>query len=257
MSKPIKLTPELLAEIQREFVEAVSKVSMFDGVVRYEKAYEWDKETGGRATVVFSHTAYLKMIRLIQDFSTEVGWHGVVERDPESQEVFHIKDILVYPQIVTEATVDTDQEAYQQWLMDLDDDTFSKLRFHGHSHVDFSPTPSKTDLDHQQKILRQLDDDMFYIFQVQNKKGKYTIKVWDLLNNTLYDTKDVDVVVGDENLEGFMAEAKTLVKRAPLISAYGKKGKGKKKEEEPIQLEPDDDLDNYYHPIYPGVWEEE
>lgn len=42
MSKPIKLTDELLQKIQEEFVEKVKSMKMFDGKLKYEREFKWD-----------------------------------------------------------------------------------------------------------------------------------------------------------------------------------------------------------------------
>lgn len=212
MSKPIKLTDELIAAIQQEFIENVKKMKMFDGKLNYTKNFKWDGED--KASVVFSAVAFAKMTMLVQNFESEVAWHGVAYRDKKEQNKFHITDILVYPQVVTGSTVNTDQEAYQQWLYTHDDEVFNNIRMQGHSHVNFSTNPSGVDTTHQEKILSQIDDDMFYIFMIWNKKFERNIKIFDMANNTLYETSDVDVFIGDEgcDLNAFIKGAKDLVK---------------------------------------------
>lgn len=218
MSKPIKLTDELISTIQQEFIENVKKMKMFDGKLNYTKNFKWDGED--RASVVFSAVAFAKMTMLVQNFTSEVAWHGVVYRDEKERNKFYITDILVYPQLVTGSTVNTDQEAYQTWLYTHDDEVFNNLRMQGHSHVDFSTTPSGVDTTHQEKILSQIDDDMFYIFMIWNKKFERTIKIFDMENNTLYETADVDIYIGDEgcDLNAFIKDAKEIVKTKPTYS---------------------------------------
>lgn len=79
MSKPIKLTDELLQKIQEEFVEKVKSMKMFDGKLKYEREFKWDDSDNDRATVYLSSVAFAKMNALIQQFDSEVAWHGVVE----------------------------------------------------------------------------------------------------------------------------------------------------------------------------------
>lgn len=79
MSKPIKLTDELIDSIQREFVENIKKVKMFDGKLNYNKSFKWEGDD--KAVVVMSSVAFAKMTMLIQTFSSEVAWHGVAFRD--------------------------------------------------------------------------------------------------------------------------------------------------------------------------------
>ncbi len=207
MSKPIKITDTILETIMQEFRENVLSAKMTDGKIKYERAFRWEKEE--KATLTFSALAFLKMWQVVQGFNSEVAWHGTAYRDADDPSKFRIEDIFVYPQEVTGSTVNTDQGTYQTWLYALDDEQFNNLRMQGHSHVDFSTTPSGVDLTHQNKILDQLDDDMFYIFLIWNKKNERTIKIYDLANNTFYDTTDVTVVI--EGLGDFLADAKKMV----------------------------------------------
>ncbi|MDE6150096.1 MAG: hypothetical protein K2F81_08405, partial [Ruminococcus sp.] len=91
------------------------------------------------------------------------------------------------------ATVNTDQEKYEMWLMGHDDDVFNNIRMQGHSHVNMGVTPSTVDTSLYERILDQLDDTMFYIFMIWNKKKDKTVKIYDLKKNVLFDTSDVTV----------------------------------------------------------------
>lgn len=218
MSKPIKLTDELIDSIQREFVENIKKVKMFDGKLNYNKSFKWDGDD--KAVVVMSSVAFAKMTMLIQTFSSEVAWHGVAFRDEKVPNRFYITDILVYPQLVTGATVDTDQMEYQNWLYSYEDDIFNNIRMQGHSHVNMRTDPSGVDTGHQEKILSQIDDDMFYIFMIWNKKFEKNIKVFDMKNNTLYETADVNLYIGEDgcDLDAFIKNANAMVKPKPTTT---------------------------------------
>lgn len=159
---------------------------------------------------------------LIQGFETEVAWHGVVFRDEKESNRFYITDIMVYPQIVTGGTANTEQIPYQNWLYAHEDDVFNNIRMQGHSHVNYSTNPSSVDIVHQEKILSQIDDDMFYIFMIWNKKFEKTIKIYDLANNTLYETGDVEIYIGDDgcDLNAFVKASKELVKIQPMTYGY-------------------------------------
>lgn len=212
MSKPIKLTDELLQKIQEEFIAKVKSTKMFDGKLEYSRTFKWEGDDD-RATVYLSSIAFAKMNSLIQQFNDEVAWHGVVHRDEQNPSIFHITDILVYPQVVTGATVNTDQEAYQTWLYSFDDDVFNNIRMQGHSHVNMGVSPSGVDTTHQEKILEQISDDDYYIFMIWNKRYEHFVRIFDLKNNTLYDTADVDVYIGDAgvDLQAFISSAKEIV----------------------------------------------
>jgi len=214
MSRPIKLTDELLQNIQEEFIAKVKSMKMFDGKLEYSRTFKWDDSENDRATIFLSSIAFAKMNALIQQFDSEVAWHGVVHRDEEDPSIFRITDILVYPQIVSGATVNTDQDAYQTWLYAFDDDVFDNIRLQGHSHVNMSTSPSGVDTTHQEKILSQIRDDDYYIFMIWNKRYEHFVRIFDLRNNTLYETADVDVLIGDEgmDLSKFVSGAKEIVK---------------------------------------------
>lgn len=214
MSRPIKLTDELLRNIQEEFIAKVKTMKMFDGKLEYSRTFKWDDSENDRATIFLSSIAFAKMNALIQQFDSEVAWHGVVHRDEENPSIFHITDILVYPQIVSGSTVNTDQDAYQTWLYAFDDDVFGNIRMQGHSHVNMGTSPSGVDTTHQEKILSQIRDDDYYIFMIWNKRHEHFVRIFDLKNNTLYETADVDVLIGDDgmNLSKFVADAKSIVK---------------------------------------------
>jgi len=212
MSKPITLTDELIAKMQEEFAEHLRKTKLSDGKLTYTKSFSYDDEDA-KAKLMFTALAYLKMLSLVQHVSDEVAWHGFVER--KADDLFLITDIVVYPQTVTGATVNTDQERYQRWIMEVDDEKFNNLRMQGHSHVNMACSPSPTDLNHQEQILQQLTGDSYYIFIIWNKRGDHNIKIYDFANNTLYEDKDIEVGVIDEgfDLDDFLAEADENVQK--------------------------------------------
>lgn len=211
MSKIIKITPELLMEARNEFEEALRAGKFADGKINFTKTIG---TVARKATVFFSEIAWLKMWTLITDFDKEVAWHGVATRgeDPTKDE-YYITDILVYPQEVTGATVNTDQVKYQTWLMGHDDEVFNNIRMQGHSHVNMGCTPSTVDTTHQEQILDQLEDDMFYIFMIWNKRKEKTVKIYDLAKNVLFETADVTVEIMNDGtgIESWMKQAKEMV----------------------------------------------
>lgn len=241
MSRLIKITPECLDEIRKDFETTLKGAKVADGKISYTKNFGYINR---KAVIYFTDLAWLKMQALIREFSTEVAWHGVAYRgEDESKDEYYITDILVYPQEVTGATVNTDQEKYEQWLMQHDDEVFFNIRMQGHSHVNMSTSPSGVDTTHQEKILAQLDDTMFYIFMIWNKRGEKTVKIYDLAKNILFDGQDVSVQVKDDGLglDAFLSGAKAMVQdRKPIIqttsngykggSATGVKGNDKKPE---------------------------
>lgn len=167
-------------------------------------------ENTKKARVLFKKKAWEKMRALVKDFSSEVAWHGTVERTGDFN--FEITDIVVYPQTVTGVTVNTDQEAYEMWLIKQPDEVFNKLRFQGHSHVNMGVTPSSTDEENMRKLVSQLGEDDFYIFIIINKSHNVNTRIYDMKNNLLFETLDIQVDYEPNELDDFIAEAKELVK---------------------------------------------
>lgn len=221
MSRIIKLNDTCKEEILKDFGDMLSKAKAEDGKISYTKILNY---VNRKAKLRFTELAWTKMQTLIRDFSTEVGWHGVAKRseDPDKDE-YIIEDILVYPQVVDGTNVNTNQQAYNQWLFsDELDPVFNHIRFHGHSHVNMSTTPSSVDTSHWGGILETLLDDMFYIFAIWNKRNEKTIKIYDLKKNILFETSDITVeIIADDTTEKFMEKAKSMVvERPPVATSY-------------------------------------
>ena len=182
-----------------------------------------------KATITLSAQAYMKIFALVHTYSTEVEWHGVVERT--AADAFHIKDVLIFPHKVTSATVISDQTEYEKWLDTLDDNTFNALRFHGHSHVNMGVTPSGVDMTYRYNILNNFGtpsetSDLFYIFLIFNKRGDISGEIYDLQNNALYSksttSDEIKIVIEDcDWLTDFLDEAKKVVTESYGYSSYG------------------------------------
>lgn len=220
MSKIIKMTPEHIEECKRDFEESLRNAKLSDGRISFSKSFS---SIDRKARVMFTEIAWLKMQTLIREFNNEVAWHGIAMRGDDDDYI--ISDILVYPQEVTGATVTTDQEKYQMWLMSHEDDVFNNIRMQGHSHVNMQVTPSGVDTSLYDRILDQLDDTMFYIFMIYNKRGDKTIKIYDMAKNVMFDTSDVTVAIMDDGTgtEKFLRDAKEMVKTksyTPTVYQY-------------------------------------
>lgn len=210
MSKPIKLTEELKVLTVAEFTKKLAEIKMPDGKIDYRKSLVY--ETEEKAKILFLPTAYAKMISLLIEFDSEVAWHGVGERIDET--TFAITDILVYPQTVSGASVDMDPSEYAKWLMENDgDERFDHIVMQGHSHVGMPTSPSSVDIKHQEDILEQLTDDMFYIFMIWNRRLEHTTKIYDLKNNIMYEDNEIEYGITDEScdVEAFLKEARKQV----------------------------------------------
>lgn len=215
MSKPIKMTEEFKQECRADFEKALALTKCADGKLNFTKIFT---DLNRKATIFFTPIAWAKMLKLLSEFEKEVAWYGVANRgeDPDKDE-YIISDILVYPQRVTGATVDMDPVECSKWVqqhLEKGDERFDNFRMQGHSHVRMQTSPSGTDIQHQEDILSMVRDDDFYIFMIWNKYLTSTCKIYDLKKNVFFDNGDItiDVMLDGENLSGFVAEAKSLVK---------------------------------------------
>lgn len=221
MSKYMRMTEEYRADIESkymiEFSEVLKKYLESKDIPSGRLSFVRDiPSVKQKAVVYFTAVAWAKMIAIINEFSKEVAWHGLVKKlEPEDDKpAYLIYDIVVYPQTVTGATVNTDQEEYEKWLNSFDDETFDDIKMQGHSHVDMPVNPSAVDLEHKENIIRQLTGDMFYIFMIWNKKFKHHITIYDLGENIMFEDGDVEVKLYDSEggLDSFISSAKELVK---------------------------------------------
>lgn len=219
MSKPIVLTEEILQEWMKEFETKARSTKMTGGKFTYTQEIEYEGED--KVKIIFTPSAYIKMLTLLREFSDEVAWHGIVDR--HGDDGFVISDILVYPQEVTGSTVNTDQEEYTKWMNAIPMDTFNRMHMQGHSHVNMQVNPSAVDLNHQESIVSQLHGDHFYIFMIWNKRLEHNIKVYDFRENTLYEDKDCVVTVAARGFDTikFVQDAKDQVKRKSYLQSQG------------------------------------
>ena len=165
-----------------------------------------------RAKLVFKPEAFAKMQLLIMKCSGEVGWHGLVERN---ESTFTVTDILVYPQQVTGATITTDQPEYEKWNMEVPLVQFTKMRFHGHSHVNMGTTPSGIDISSKKTVLSCLREGQYYIFMIWNKSLEYSVEIYDAKDDYLiYENCDVDVEIeGIGDMKKYLDDSIAKIKR--------------------------------------------
>lgn len=143
----------------------------------YEYPFYRIRKREPHVTLEITDEAFVKMISLVNNFDTEIAWHGCASRDLETM-TYTIDDIIVYPQTVTSATVETDQAQYEQWLFSLPDEVFNSIRMQGHSHVYMGAYPSGVDTGYYEKIIKQVKDD-FYIFLILNKHYDKYLMIYD------------------------------------------------------------------------------
>lgn len=213
MAKNIRLSPEELAELSRKRV--------INGEIKLRK----DER---RATVAFTPTAWAKMYALVDAFNKEVQWHGLVSRLDES--TFVIEDILIFPHVASSTTVVSDQEEYEEWMNNLSDEQFNACRFHGHSHVNMAVSPSMTDLTYRKNIFENFstnpmpDEDQFYIFLILNKRREFSGQVYDITENALYETDEIDleILLDNDWVSNFIIDAKEIVKEPAPVQTQNK-----------------------------------
>ncbi|MGN0578988.1 MAG: hypothetical protein ACI4J4_10240 [Ruminiclostridium sp.] len=173
-----------------------------------------------RAKLIFKPEAFAKMQLLIMKCSGEVGWHGLVERN---ENTFTVTDILVYPQQVTGFTITTDQPEYEKWNMEIPLEQFSKMRFHGHSHVNMETTPSGVDVKSKETVLSCIREGQFYIFMIWNKSLDYSVEIYDATGDYLvYEKCDVDIEIeGIGDMKKYLDDSIAKIKRIyPTYPTY-------------------------------------
>lgn len=229
MPVPIRATDNMIEETQKEllvkvakFLEELKTKNLTKGTISFSQAYEYGEADCIRPVVEFAPEAWMKMTALVSTVSSEIAWNGIVDRKDDSH--YYISDILVYPQKVTGATVDPDEGERSLWLSKIPREQRCKLGFQGHSHVNMAPSPSGTDMESRAEIVQHLDENDFYIFMIMNKSYEYTMALYDMKTNALYDTKDIEVVsyVGETNLlDWYKEEKKNKIKTTYTGSYYG------------------------------------
>ena len=214
--KPIYLSDALKKDLIETFASKLEKVKLADGKFSFTQAFEYPEDTDKKNTpkvfVDFTASAWSKMTMLVQGFDSEVAWNGLVKRVSDTH--FLVYDILTFKQKVTSVTVDTDEEEYLNFLMNLSDEQAQDLLFHGHSHVNMATSPSATDIDHRAETIANAPKDKFYIFMIWNKSFSVSSAVYDFANNILYEGKEVVWDVLDDNgnsIREFLADANKMV----------------------------------------------
>lgn len=228
MAKMIRLTPEELENVKKEFEKALVG-AIPDGKINFQKTFGAVQR---KAELRFTEVAWYKMQALVRECDKEVGWHGIARRLEEpGKDAYLIEDIFVYPQMVTGATIMTNQAGYEEWLKELPDEAFNNMRMQGHSHVNMGVSPSATDISLYDRTLQQAEDTAFQVFLIWNKRNEHYIKIYDMAKNVLFENGDITIsVIPEENgLERFVSDAKKMIveekpvsqNTAPAVYGYG------------------------------------
>lgn len=161
--------------------------------------------------IFYTPEAFSKSVQLIMSHTTEIAWHCLVRRKEKN---FEIYDVLCYPQTVGPAHVHVKMgrtfgdgkpkdptKYYTDWyndvVLEMPEEEEANLCGQCHSHVNMSTSPSSVDLAQQKEEL-QLKQDGYYLFQIWNKKLEINSFLYDLDAGILYESKDIDIIV-EEN----------------------------------------------------------
>lgn len=191
MSRKIKLTEADIDAMCIEFKNNLLGMRFDSEKITYTANTKLENKN--KVQVLFRPEAYCKMTTLIKSCDKEIAWHGIVDRLENG--AYLISDIMMYPQEITGATVTSNDEKYPMWLMQHPDEIFNKIRFQGHSHVNFGATPSGVDTTLYNNMLQTLSEDDFYIFFIMNKKAEYWIQIYNLAENTVYEKDDIELAI--------------------------------------------------------------
>lgn len=169
--------------------------------------------------VFITSEAYIKMRILVDKTSTELGWYGFVSKLPGLDNVYVIEDIIVYPQKVTGATCEQDEDRMFEFEMSLTTEQVRARRFQAHSHVNMGVTPSGVDEAFYQDLLSQVRD--YYIIMVTNKRGDNHIRFYDMENNIVYTELELKILLdnGTDVDKWYQEEVdNNLSKPTPIVS---------------------------------------
>ena len=205
--KRITLDNNTKQDLLQKFETYLNTAKLSDNRINFSAALTPETDTLEKPTIYISSDAFLKIMLYVQTTTTEIAWHGTVERNTK-ENYYYIKDVFLYPQTIAAATVQTDQEKYNNWVVDLDDDTANTMRFQGHSHVNFGVSPSGTDLTYYNDILQILTKDDYYIFMIINKSGDMSWFIYDLATNLVYETKDIEFKILGANTDDLLEDIK-------------------------------------------------
>lgn len=124
--------------------------------------------------ICLSPLAAAKEHVLRENFTTMVGWHGVVRREGD---IFVVEDVMVYPQDSDVLTTVVCEKELSAWYDAFPNEDFLRLRYHGSSYGTMPPVPSRVDLNFEKDIARMLNDGDFYIFGIVNDEGSRNMRI--------------------------------------------------------------------------------
>lgn len=178
---------KLLSKYKKELDEAnLLHIPTGSGLTKADFTVDKDLK---KPHITFSDRALGIIKELVAQCEKEIAWNGLVRFDEETN-TYHVYDILIFPQIVTGASVDVDETKYANWIGSLTDDQINHMRFHGHSHVNMSTGPSGIDTGYQHEMLSMQITD-YYIFMIFNKRNEMYACIYDKAHNIFYEREDI------------------------------------------------------------------
>lgn len=237
--KPYKVSDKNINAIRKEFEKALKKYSSATQTFHFNYTPKTSASTKKKIKIYCLPTAWCKMMTLVQKTSTEIAWHMLIEKTSKTSYV--ISDVLVYPQTVTGATVNTDDTKYALWVNDLPDDEFNKMRGQGHSHVNMDVSPSGVDTGYYEDLLNTMSKG-FYLFMILNKKENMFIQLVDLDANIIYETNDIVFEIATKQWSQnnwYDTVTKQITKHIPSWPRHNYSGMSQ------ITLSEEEDLFNY------------
>jgi hypothetical protein len=144
--------------------------------------------------VFYTIEAWKTIEYLVSKSPDEIGWFGLVDNYDNGN--YCITEILVPKQEVTGASVDIEANAIAEVVNQLlnEGKDPSKLRYHGHSHVDMKVMPSGTDQEHLEEYMEDCD---WFIRGIYNKHRDSKVDVFDKQQQCVFQCVDTDIL---ENL---------------------------------------------------------
>ena len=209
---------EIEAMVNAYKAELIEHHTMFDVALPTCKAVN-------KPVVKFTDRAWEYCQQLVAQCDKEIAWNATVLH-PSSME-FIIDDIIIFPQIVTGASVDVDPTEYAQWVAGIPEDTLNNLRCHCHSHVNMGTFSSNVDDDYQKQLVQGNVRD-YYVFLIFNKKGSIFARIYDVEHNLFYDNTDIEIERPD-NATPIASQVSELIKNnvrtvIPTTKHTGKTG---------------------------------
>ena len=245
--KRFKITKEfLLAALDQKIKETVEKIDKGVVIKNFEVAMDTiEKDKTPKIVLLFKEDAHRKIIGIVKQAApTEVGWHGLTERTVEEIDgvlniTYTVKDILIFPQVVTGGAVDSDPEKYGLWQMnEVGRENMRNMRYHGHSHVNMATNPSSTDTNYQARLMENLQQG-YYIFTIENTRGEYWTKIYDADYNLVAEQADIVRKYEDKNELWAKKEFEDKVKK-PVVVA----------QQTAVVRNPDTDYSEYWRNYY-------